>query len=122
VAPLAATGGVGTTINDEQQTVLPHIILKMSNLVLDDGDDDDTNDVTVPGPMFLTIKRYNVRRTTEVAAHELTEMLPGYVYVIDNIVFGLEHLSILPEQPASDYYVDLKVVDWVNVLVNGDVD
>ncbi|MDR1004467.1 MAG: hypothetical protein LBL97_05605 [Prevotellaceae bacterium] len=122
VAPLAATGGVGTTINDDQQTVLPHIILKLSNLVLDDGDKDDTNDVTVPGPMFLTIRRYNVKETSTEAAHELTEMQPGYVYVIDNIAFGLEHLSILPEQPATDYYVDLKVIDWVNVLVNGDVD
>jgi hypothetical protein len=122
VASLSAAAGKGTTINEVQQTVLPHIVLKMSNLVLDDGDDDDTNDVTVPGPMFLTIMRYNVKATSEVAAHELTQMEPGCVYVINNIAFGLEHLSILPEQPASDFYVNLTVVDWVNVLVNGDVD
>jgi hypothetical protein len=102
----------GTVINGAKQGVLPHIILKVSNIQVNGS----TN--IVPGPLFLTVKRYKDASTGQ----EIQSLQPGYVYQIDNLAFGMEHLAPLPEVDAPDIQITMKVVDWVDELISGGID
>jgi hypothetical protein len=107
--PLAAAAGSGTTINDEAQGVLPHIILKLSNI--------EVGGHLNPGPLFLTVKQYKDQDT----GLPITEFLPGRVYET-SLAFGFEHLSPLPEVDAADITVEMEVKDWENTLIEDKLD
>jgi hypothetical protein len=103
----------GTTINGEVQTVLPHIILKVSSISLQS---DPTT--VIPGPMYLTVKKY----INSASNKAITKFEAGNVYAISDLYFGFEDLSVFPEQNPTDYTVTLSVIDWENQLVSDDVD
>ncbi|MDR0893218.1 MAG: hypothetical protein LBN24_11495 [Mediterranea sp.] len=102
--PLAAEAGSGTTINGEVQTVLPHVLLKLSNI--------EVGGHITSGPLFLTVKQYKDKGT----GLPVTELLPGLAYVM-SLSFGFEHLSPLPEVDATDITVEVEVKDWENTLI-----
>jgi len=101
----------GTTINGEAQDALPHIILRLSNIK------PAGVAAVIPGPMFLTIRKY---RDT-ASGQDIREFLPGKAYVVTNIAFGLEHLSILPETDPTEYTLELSVADWTDVTIERDL-
>jgi hypothetical protein len=97
----------GTTINENVQTAVPHIILKVSNI----KPNGSLN--IIEGPMFLTVKQYKNASTDA----PITQFERGKVYVIDNLAFGVEHLSPLPEATPSAYTLTLTVQGWENKLI-----
>jgi len=80
---------IGTTINTKLQTAIPHVILKITGaktsapLLLDD-------------PVYLTIKRFEFVGGSKDGT-EMTSFEQGYAYIIEEIVFGGEHLNPKPE-------------------------
>jgi hypothetical protein len=109
VAPLS-DDVPGTTINDSVQTAVPHIILKVKNIHVAGSAN------TISGPMFLTVKKYADASTGD----PITQFERGKVYMIDNLAFGLEHLTLLPEA-NSEYILILTVQGWVNQLIEQEV-
>jgi hypothetical protein len=112
IVPLSsANGAKGTTINGElRPEVVPHLVVKVSDVSIEDG-------TVIAGPMYLTVRGY---KNTD--GDDVKQFDAGYVYRIKNLAFGLEHLSVEPEADPADITVVLTVVDWVNELVEGDVD
>jgi len=110
VMPLPASLRNGTVINGQAQGVLPHIVLKLSDIRTEGSSS------VIAGPLFLTIKSYK-----DLLGFPVTEMKPGKVYRIPNIAFGLEHLSVLPEMNASEYILPMSVVDWTDMLIEQEV-
>jgi hypothetical protein len=106
--PLAAA--TGTTINSKVQDAVPHIVLKLSNITMVGSSN------LIAGPMFLTVKKY-VDEDDEPIEH----FKRGTAYVIENLAFGVEHLSVLPEESPSDYTIRLVVQDWENRLLEHSV-
>jgi hypothetical protein len=112
IVPLSsANGAKGTTINGElRPEVVPHIVLKVSDISVEVGQ-------VIPTPMYLTVRGYKQPDGTPV-----TQFDAGSVYYIKNLTFGLEDLSIEPEADPSDITVTLTVLDWVDELIAGGVD
>jgi hypothetical protein len=112
IVPLSsANGAKGTTINGEPRPeVVPHIVLKLSDVSIEAGK-------VIATPMYLTVRGYKQLDGTPV-----TQFDAGSVYYIKNLSFGLEDLSIEPEADPSDITVTLTVLDWVDELVAGEVD
>jgi hypothetical protein len=112
IVPLSsANGAKGTTINGVQRPeVVPHIVLKVSDVSVEAGQ-------VIPTPMYLTVRGYKTKDGKDVKQFDA-----GYVYYITNIAFGLEDLSIEPEADPADITVTLTVLDWVDELIEGGVD
>ncbi|MBB4045295.1 hypothetical protein [Bacteroides reticulotermitis] len=114
IVPLSDKNGMGqsvagTTINGEQQGVVPHVILKLSNIKVEGSGE------ILTGPLFLTVRRY--QDTNGPVMH----FEGGKAYVIQNLAFGLEHLSVLPETNFAEYVVQLSTIDWTDVTIEQDV-
>jgi hypothetical protein len=109
VPSLSAVGGTGTTINGELQGVLPHIILKVSNIWIEDYA------LPIEGTYYLTIRKY------KTSSGAVTQFDPGCTYLISNIAFGLEHLDLLPEVTPADFSVELKIINWVDKVIEDDL-
>ena len=78
--------GNAPTIDGSKQGLVPHIILKFSDVQID-GKSDVVKDA------FLTVSRFVDASTKE----EITSFDRGRVYSISSISFGGEHLSLSPE-------------------------
>lgn len=115
VAPLSADkGAVGTTINDDVQSVIPHIVLKLRDIAIESGG--QTN--VIPGPMYLTVRSFKVAETGE----EVKQLRAGYTYRIGNLAFGMEHLAPEPENNPAEIVATLSVLDWIPNLIEGGVE
>jgi hypothetical protein len=112
IVPLSsANGAKGTTINGEVRSeVVPHIVLKVSDVSVEAGH-------VIHTPMYLTVRGYKTK-----AGEDVKQFDAGYVYYITNLTFGLEDLSIEPEADPADITVTLTVLDWVDELIEGGVD
>lgn len=106
VFPLATA--TGTTIDEEAQSKVPHVILRITNPRSD-------NYVYPSETMFLTVKKFVTDDENET---EVTEFLEGKVYKISNIRFGGEHLSARPEvSSSSEITVTVTVKTWEEAAI-----
>ncbi|MDU1891386.1 MAG: hypothetical protein E6767_11925 [Dysgonomonas sp.] len=99
--------GKGTTINGEQKTSVPHILIKVENAIKASD-----NSQLYATPKFLTIRKLIDNSTL----NELTHLLPGRVYKITAIEVDGKDLGE-PEGENRDITVLVDVLAWEGVDV-----
>lgn len=100
--PLVATKP-GTIIDGVQQNAVPHVILKIEDVVTESG-------VIMSGTYYVTIKGY------KNGSIPVTNLSAGNIYsmVVD---FGAEHLSTSPEDPNKSLTVKVTIKPWNTINV-----
>lgn len=106
--------GKGTILsgNTKQETSVPMIILQISDAVTS----------VANGPTYHNPSYVNVRKLVHNGGIndgvEITSLKPGEVYIIDEILFGGEHLTQNPgEDHSKSVVVKVTVQNWVGVPV-----
>ena len=99
----------GTIIDGTQYDAVPHVILKISNVVAAGY---GTSAADLAKIYYVTIRGFN----TVASSTKVTNLLAGNFYIMD-INFGAEHLSTNPEDPTKSLKVKVSVQPWEKVEV-----
>lgn len=90
--------GKGTTLDggSTQESSVPVIILRITDVEAVDG-----SNITYPGTHYVTVRKL-IPTTGADQINPLTYLRPGFVYTIDDIAIGGEHLTGQPGDNSSD--------------------
>lgn len=90
----------GTVINNQKQSAVPHLILKIEAAVSENG-------ISLPSPAYVTI------RNIMADGQPLTRFERGKVYTIASLQIGGEHLSATPESTGvAEIQAEAVISSW----------